>query len=64
MTGKDNTESIFLKMSLFALHPKGERLVLIEISITGVILGVNYIALVQNYEKLTSYYTPYSTDIL
>lgn len=41
-------KSTLLKISLFALHPKGERLVLIESSITALIPGINYMALIQN----------------
>lgn len=41
-------KSTLLKISLFALPPKGERLVLIESSITALIPGINYMALIQN----------------
>lgn len=41
-------KSTLLKISLFALHPKGERLVLIESSITALIPGINYMSLIQN----------------
>lgn len=53
MAHKDNTKILnilkhLLEKVTFCITPKGERLVLIEINITAVIPGINYMALVQN----------------
>lgn len=53
MAHKDNTKILnilkhLLQKVTFCITPKGERLVLIEINITAVIPGINYMALVQN----------------
>lgn len=53
MTSKDNIKILnilkhILEKVMFCITPKGERLVLIAISITAVIPGINYMLLVQN----------------
>lgn len=53
MAHKENTKILnilkhLLEKVTFCITPKGQRLVLIEINITAVIPGINYMALVQN----------------